>query len=92
MGVSVIIMIKEHIVSLFHVFYKYISSCIFNSPEPTIVLARRQSLNTVHMYLYPFFLHKFMFNFQDIDVSLQKEPIYITLSVFMPKFSQSHEC
>ena len=65
---------------------------IFNSPEPTTVLARRQSLNTVRMYWCPFFLHKFMFNFQDIDVSLQKEPIYITLSVFMPKFSQSHEC
>lgn len=86
-------MVKEHIVSLLHFFfYKYVSSRIFNSLGPSTVLARRQSLNIVHMYRYSLSLHKFMFNFQDINISLQKESIYVTLFVFMPKFSPSHEC
>lgn len=62
------------------------------SPEPSPVLARRDSINIVCMCRYTLPSYTCMFNFQDINIRLQKEFIYITLSVFMPKSYQSHEC
>lgn len=59
------------------------------SPEPSTVLARIDSINIVHMCRYTLPLYTFMFNSQDINIRLQKEFTYITLSVFMPKFYQS---
>lgn len=57
----------------------------FISPEPSMVLAY-----CAYVLISSVFA-QWMFNFQDINIKLQKEFIYITLSVFMPKFYQSHD-
>lgn len=49
------------------------------SLEPSTVLARKDSINIVHMSGYTLPLHTCMFNCQDINLRLQKEFIYITL-------------
>lgn len=57
------------------------------SLEPSTVLARRDSINIVHMCGHTLLLHTCMFNFQDINIRLQKEFIYIACLCLCQSFT-----